>query len=1450
MTKQIILTVLALILLDSCTPEIDHLQTNNSDSHLFERRALNLDEGYEINPISKDTIQPIITSLGDTVQTGKAFSISPKKTPAQLKENRSYLPLGQPDTAMLKNTGRFITPSKSVKYTFDRSSLNNVALGSGINKFITNDLGDTIITGKKIRIKAKITQAINRPKTPVSAPKFKENAQANISILDVDQGLTSSYIYSIIEDNLNQMWLGTYGNGIMMFDGNSIQSYTTTEGLGSNLTRKLFKDSKGNIWIGSEDAGLTKFDGKQFFNYHQNEGFLGKNVYDILEDRNGNIWCATNQGVSKFDGEKFTHYSQKEGLSSRIIWSICEDSKGKIWMGNDNGVVSCFNGSKFIEFGEDQYILPGSILDITEDSQGNIWLSSMGAGVYQIKGNTIIDFGEEGMTGMVITSITMDKNQNLWFTSIGDGIYKYDGTKFQQFTENFGLSKSDFWMMHNDPSGSLWFGSEGGGISIIRDDSFEHLTTSNGLKSNSIWALEKGDDNEIWISNLREGLIRMKNNKLEFWDQSDNLSSNNILSILHDSKKNLWLGSWGKGVDLCADGQVTNFNSENGLGSDVIFSIMEDNSGSIWFSTGDGGAVRFDGKTFYQFSEKQGLGGKNVRSVFEDSKGNFWFATAIAGAVKYDGKNLTHYTEKEGLSSNAVRCIEEDKMGNIWIGTDQGGLSIFTGTEFIQVGKNQGLTNNNIRTIDKTRDDLFIIGTEKGLNLVKLELNKKNEFSVNISTLEKQDGLKGVDFFLNTSCINDENRIFWSTGKALTSIDINNLSIPHSTPNVTISSLEINDTFLDFTTENPSISYQGTPAFQNIPLDVIFNHDQNHLTFHFSGTDWKSPQSIQYSHRLNDAKWSRPSSEPKVDYRNLNAGKYSLEVRARGSNLKWGNSQYFQFEISPPWWKMWWAYSLYVLLIAGGIYAIYRYQLKRQLALNEAQRLREMSRIKTEFFTNISHEFRTPLTIINGLKERLSNNYNKREDEAFNKNVNVLHRNSDQLLNLVNQLLDISKLEQGAIELKIEALNLDRFVRKELSSYASSADQKHISLHVDCPNTALTLLADKKLFKSIFHNIIGNALKFTNDGSITVRVAEKNSSFISVAIVDTGIGIPSTEIDKVFDRFYQVDKGSAKEFEGTGIGLAHVKQLVDLHSANIRVSSELGVGTTFELIFPRGADLLGQPSINKIDENTEWTDDFDSQNIDTKPKLLIVEDNADMRYFISLTLEDEYIISTANDGLEGIKLAQELVPDFIISDWMMPQMTGPEMLQELRRNVITSHIPMMLLTARADQNSKIEGYRHGADAYLVKPFESEELKLRIKVLIDARNRLQAYYSDVKTIEHSTNLDRPKIEDAFILKTLKYIQINMSDSELSGDSIAAQHHISRSQFARKLKTLTDKSVTEFIRIQRLSKAKELLSLGDLNVSEVAFDVGFSDPAYFTRVFTKEFGVSPTNWRDSN
>lgn len=1443
-----------LTLLYACNIDDNSERSEEPPSALFTAVPLNLEEGYALHPLTNDSIAPIVNSLGDTIITGKPIHVTPKETKVKKTENRAYLPLGDPEIIPIHPSQETSLASNVDERIIDRSFIHEININQKTStEPFKNELGEIVLTGKPVVVTPTIKKAINTAKTPVEQPKIHDGSQFGIQSLDADQGLSSSYIYSIISDQFGQMYFGTYGNGIMIYDGHSIQSFTTREGLSSNYVRKLFSDSKGNIWIGSETGGLTKYDGKTFTHYSSSNGFLGKNVYDILEDKEGNIWCATNNGVSKFDGNKFFNYTESEGLSTNLTWALCEDSKGRIWIGSDAGVLSCLSGTKLSHYGEDLGILAGSILDITEDSEGNIWFSSMQNGIYRLSGNTLTLYGnDQGLAGKVITSINEDQQGDLWLTSFGNGIFQFDGHSFRKYIESQGLTTRNFWITHEDVAGNLWVGSEGAGVSIFQKKNFQHLITENGLKSPMVWALDKGTPNKLWFSNLGHGLVEMKEASLSYYGTEQNLSSNNILALYTDSEKNQWLGHWGGGVDCITDGHVTNFNSKNGLGSDNIFSITENSSGGIWFSTASGGAVKFDGESFLQLTEEQGLGKKNVRTIFEDSKGFVWIGTDGAGVAKYDGKTLTHYSEKEGLGSNFVRCIEEDKNGNLWIGTNLGGISIFTGKEFIQINKEHGLTNNNIRTIDRADNNQFIIGTEKGLNLVRMNKKPNGQFDIELSTIHKSNGLFGVDFLLNTSRVDQENTIWWATGKSLTSIPISELNIPKSVPRSLISTMEIDQNKFDFSIENDSILYSESPPFRNIPTSTTLRHSNDHLTFHFSGIDWKSSGDVVYSYRINDEQWSLPSQEPKADYRNLSPGKYTFEVRAMGSNFLWSPPDSVSFEILPPWWKTWWAYLLYFLIFAASVYFIYRYQLKRQLAMQEADRLREMDRLKTEFFTNISHEFRTPLTIITGLKDRLETNYQTRKDEAFQKNVDVLHKNGGQLLGLVNQLLDISKLEQGMVSLNIKEIDICSQIKYELSSYESSADQKKLQLELECAEQGLTILADEKVFLSIFHNLIGNALKFTIKGKITVSVKVKSDSEVSISIRDTGIGIAQADLPKIFDRFYQVDNSDTKEFQGSGIGLSHVQKLIELLGASIQVDSTLHVGTTFTLTFPKGEKInsLSDASSQLETSLTSAEPNIEEEN-DPRPKLLIVEDNNDMRYFISTILEDDYFITTATNGIEGLALAQKLVPDFIISDWMMPKMTGPEMLQKLKEDLSTSHIPMMLLTARADQESKIEGYEHGADAYLTKPFESKELRVRIKVLIEAKRRLQNFYSSVETKELEQNEARPKIEDTFILRTLEFVQKHLGDSDLTGDRIAEQHHLSRAQFARKLRTLTGKSVTEFIRKLRIKKAKHLLIQQELNVSEIAYEVGFSDPAYFTRVFTKETGIAPSSWnKDAN
>jgi len=553
-----------------------------------------------------------------------------------------------------------------------------------------------------------------------------------------------------------------------------------------------------------------------------------------------------------------------------------------------------------------------------------------------------------------------------------------------------------------------------------------------------------------------------------------------------------------------------------------------------------------------------------------------------------------------------------------------------------------------------------------------------------------------------------------------------------------------------------------------------------------------------------------------------------------------------------------------------------------EIAKLETEKLQELDRLKTNFFTNLSHEFRTPLTLILGPAEKINSN----TSNDVTKDSGIIKRNSQRLLKLVNQLLDLSGLEAGKTKLEASKNNIISFVKGVVLSFESLSEEKDIALKISSEKEIIELYFDKEKMIKILTNILSNAFKYTKeDGKITVSITESSSlpgealakpgSSVEIKIRDTGIGIPKEEIPKLFDRFYQVDSSFTKEYEGTGIGLALTKELVELHHGSISVESEIGKWTEFTLQFPVGREHLkdeeiltgekeGKTKTLISKENhymTKSSEEVTSEDIeidllkDDKTIILVVEDNYDMREYIKEFLEGDYLVEEAINGEQGVRKAEKIIPDLIISDMMMPKMDGNELTRLLRNNEKTSHIPIIILTAKTGQESKLEGLETGADDYLTKPFDIKELQIRIANLIKIRKRLQVTFGKGESVsEHTENFSRQtqtgkeklrNIDQKFIDKVIKIINEHISDEGFSIEQLGSEVGMSRSQVHRKIRALTGLPPNAHVRKIRLSKAKEMIKNGEGNISEISYSVGFSSPVYFSKCFKEEFGYPPKN-----
>lgn len=1331
-------------------------------------------------------------------------------------------------------------------------------------------------------------------------PDFRDDAQFNIQVLEVQQGLTSSSCLSIVEDRRGHLWLGAPNGGLTRYDGRYFAHYTTRQGLSSDQVTSLLEDQHGNLWIGTGNyGGILRYDGQSFTRFGVEQGIPSRVIWDILEDRQGDLWFATeNEGVIHYDGKNFTFFTTEEGLSSNTVFSMAEDRNGRLWFGTVGGGVTVFDGQNYTSYAQ-AGDTANVVTAIVEDQRGDIWLGTARNGVFQYDGSDFWHYStEQGLSHNAILDILEDDQSNLWFATRGGGASRYDGRHFSHFGVNEGMSSNAILTLGKDHWGNIWFGTEGGGVCMFTPNSFQHITQKQGLRSNPVRTIMETRDGSLWLGTQRGDIIRYDGDQFVNFSLEE-IGTNYIVSNLEDKSGQLWFGTFGNGVIRYdpVSGKFIQFSESEGLSNNNVERILQDQHGNFWFGTFEGGVNKFapdasnDQGSFTWFSEEDGLPGNSVISLFEDSGGDLWFGTLRNGVARFDGENFATYTTEQGLSHNGVRVIFEDSRGYIWFGTEGGGLDRFDGKSFVRYQLKEGLGDNYIQSIQEDQHGNFWFATMDGLYYATLSEPSGSEDHppptegspvLKIVEYSRADGLKSEDFLANSSCLDRTNRLWLGTEKGLTVLDLAQHRLASEPPLVYLRQLELNQKVIDISNaealQSLALPIDDMEPFSNLPVGLELPYALNSPTFRYAALDGPHSYKVSFQYRLSgsDLNWSPPTKETYVEYRNLPAGKYTFELRAINESGIWSEPILYAFSVKPPWWGSWWAYTLLALLAGGMIYALYRFQLSRQLEKKETENLRALDVFKNRLYTNITHEIRTPLTVISGMADQI---------KGQEKIKRLIKSNSADLINLVNQILDLRKLEMGKLQLKYIQADVVLFLRNIVESYQALAGQKGIDLHFIPKTQELWMDFDQQKLLHILSNLLSNAIKFTPQGGNVFLEMEKSSEMedtakerktLKISVIDTGIGISHENQPFIFERFYQVDQHSkstrtdqntAIENQyrgpggGSGVGLALTKDLVALMNGQIRLESIPGKGTTFTVLLPI-SQKAQTVDIDKSSEAVIETAHFISPtgpvsepvqqsetavSGDEKARLLIIEDNPDVVEYLNALLDEQYKLLLARDGEEGIAAAFDHIPDLILSDVMMPGMDGLEVCSILKQDERTSHIPIVLLTAKADIESRIEGLERGADAYLAKPFNQKELFVRLQKLNELRQHLRQRYQSLDVQLKTESLPEDHIfqqQDAFVAKLREEVEQNMEDPNFGTTELCRKVGMSRSHLHLKITALTGRSTSNFIRTLRLQKAKELLENTQMNVSEVTFEVGMNDRSYFSRKFKEEFGLSPS------
>lgn len=1334
-------------------------------------------------------------------------------------------------------------------------------------------------------------------------------------IIGSPQGLSSTKVSNIIQDEKGFIWIGTE-DGLNKFDGYHFHVYKTIEGdslsLINNNINKLLLDSENRLWVGSI-AGLqyynALYDNFTTPTLGQTDEIMKQSSFLwIMEDSDKNIWFSVqNHGVLKYSlvSKKSTLYkaiSAGGQLSSKSVRHITEDKDGNIWFSSFDKAITIYNPKKdsfrYINT-QNSRIPTNSILRIEQMDDGNMLIATLGMGIY------IYDPIHDSLknTNIKATAFAVEKAQDksLIIGTEGKGLFLTNPNeeKIQYHpaisSENNKIINSKIHCLLEDRNGDLWIGMYNEGICLIRREphGFTHYKKEsdniNSLNYNQITGITTDKAGNIWFATDGGGLNVLDKSTGKYYHYKHNpndvnsLPDDAVVSVFCDSENNIWAGTYLGG--LCQlnrnTGKFTIYKhsaGRNSLPGNYVKTIIEDRNKNLWIGTDGNGVSYFNTKTesFENYSalDYDGLVLDNVTCMYLQDDNYLWIGTH-AGISKMDisKKEFSKYEDNPVMINLTVYSIARDNDKNLWLGTSSGLYKYDSEKDDFQNYKISDHFNNTvINGVIPYKDDLWL-STNEGIVCYD-PTNKRVRAFIN------NNDLGGVNFIRSSYYISSDNEIFLGGGNGCYAFFPDKLKLDEYFPKVYITGLEIfnEPIFAGQTYKGNIILHESLDYTKQLTL----KYSENSFTLRFSSPAIPYSASVSYSYYMEgfDKQWNfSSSSQPNVTYANLSPGQYTFRVYA--SNIPGQKPDkkvtLLDIEILPPIWLTWWAkvgYALGILILLAAVFGIIYIRMKDKNELNmerlRAKEQEELNRNKMQFFTNISHEFRTPLTLIISPLKKMQES---EPDPGRSHLMKMMLRNATRLLALINQILDLRNAEANKMELKAQQINLVLFVQDFLGLFANIVHQKHISLSYEYNSKDIAIWYDPDLLEKCMYNLLFNAYKFTPDGGkISVKIEKQSDAGISLSISDTGQGIAQSELSQLFDRFYQ-GESSRKTGSGSGIGLHLVSTIVKMHHGDITVDSKEGVGSCFTIHILPGKEHFSQgeytdtpwvsSDIDKIvldDENIPIyiKKDADEKDLPVKnektessdkPRILIVEDDIDMRAYIHHELSDEFQIDEATNGREALNKLKTTQPDLIISDVMMPEMDGMELTRHVKENIDTCHIPVILLTANNDIERKLEGLETGADSYIVKPFHTSYLRIRIQKLLETRARMREKFGKLLNLE-AQEVDVENADEILLQNSINYIRNNISEPALSVEDMAKYLNISRTNLHRKIKTMTGNSPIELIKTIRMKQAAYLLDKGSLTISEVAYEVGYNSLSYFSSSFNTYWGTSPSAYIKTN
>ena len=1331
---------------------------------------------------------------------------------------------------------------------------------------------------------------------------------------DDTASLSANTVMSLHEDTIDGrhvLLVGLLGGGadIYLYHSDRFTYPKAFQSLRAFSVNDFIRTKEGHLWIATSN-GL-------YFLSNKDDLFSGgarllhiikhENIKEIHFEKPGRLWASTVSKLYKVEtnfplNSQITtgHFKAQLTEFPQGAGAIFQLDKETLWLATGKGVYAFSTATERFEpvpvslpLNEGAALIPATA--ITRDAAGRIWIGTHRHGLmycndpsdpvirpYHLNGDS------HELSSLPVSTLTVDRDNNLWIGTFKQGIshFNLDKSHFNLlplYTKQQQNTRSVYSVFPVNRDYCL-VGTSNGGLDLVNIRTKEYRTfvidTQNKMLINNgvVTAVFIDSRNRLWVGLSNHGVYRYDLNSRtpesiarylqnqQFKNFTPESQENNFLNgwsirkVFEDTEGNIWIGTVGhlNKFDETTQGfeevKLNPGNTDPRLSYfKNLYEARDGWENILWVMT-DGGLVLLENeRPVFVVDEEKGLNDNKTWSLYQDEEGVFWLGTASGGInqIRFlnrhgamakqpdeiDSVQVAYFTTRNGLPDNTVYSILSDGRGGSWISTEMG-LSHYDPAK-------KGFLNYGVfnRTLNQ-------------------------EFNFGAYARYPENGT-----------------LYFGSSAGLTWFHPDSIQEDHHPPAIVFTQLKImNKEVAPGDTVNERVALEQSM----LKTDVLHvYHDDKLITVEFAALHFKRPSANKYKYMLEgfDDEWIYADADRNfATYSNLPAGEYTLRVNAANAFGVWNETdKTLQIIVHPPWWATIWAIAAYVLLAIIGVVLIWRIMTMRERYNNRlkierirfeneqelARRTNELNQLKLRFFMNISHEFRTPLTLI---LSPLSNVLKKQGGSLpteVRKQLGFVQRNADRLLRLINQLLDLRKLESGAYKLNISHIHIYRQVQDIYESFTYLAEKHAINYSFESSTRDLEGYMDPDVLDKTLYNLISNAFKFTPDGgSIQVKLETDDNNRCIIRVADSGIGIHEDHINRIFDRFYQVEQGKDKR-KGTGIGLALTHELMELHKGAIKVESKPGKGSAFILEFPIDETFYEQEQVSisvsgdQKDTNPEElkpaelilpdpqpaaSDVQQSQNTKVKSArqqtILLVEDNAELRSFLSPEFDNHYTVLTAANGKEGLSVVLKQMPDIVVSDVMMPEMDGFELTAEIKSNPISSHIPVILLTSRSTTDDQLKGLTTGADDYIPKPFETEVLLLKIKNILHTKEALRQRFKKEEITPEELTVN--SVDESFLKKVFEIVEQRMGDAEFNVEELAKEVNLSRSMLYKKLKALTGETGSAFINTMRMKKAAQLIRKGHLRISEVAYEVGFSDPQYFSKSFKKFYGVSPSDY----